>query len=67
MSKNRASMYALSVAILALIAYKTKMAQEEIALWEAILGFGYIAAVNVLATVKTWPWQRREVKGSEDA
>lgn len=66
MSKPRASVYALGLAILALIAYKTKMAQEEIALWEAILGFGFLAVTHVLATVKTWPWQRK-VKGSEDA
>lgn len=59
MSKPRAALYALSVAILALIAYKTKMAQEEIALWEAILGFGYLFVTGVLATVKTWPWQKK--------
>lgn len=66
MSKSRASLYALSVAILALIAYKTKMAQEEIALWEAILGLGYVAAVNVLAAVKTWPWQRKTAEAPAD-
>jgi hypothetical protein len=63
MSRNRASLYALSVAILALIAYKTKMAQEEIALWEAVIGFGYVAGVSALATVKTWP---RKSKADED-
>lgn len=52
-------MYALGLAVLALIAYKTKMAQEEIALWEAILGFGYLAVAGVIATVKTWPWQKK--------
>jgi len=66
MSKPRATLYLLSVAILALIAYKTKMAQEEIALWEAILGFGYVAGVNVLATVKTWPWQRKTPEVTAD-
>lgn len=67
MSKTRASLYALSVAILALLAYKTKMAQEEIALWEAILGLGFVAATNVLALVKTWPWQRKKpVEASAD-
>ncbi len=59
-------MYALSLAILALIAYKTKMAQEEIALWEAILGFGYVAVMSALATVKTWPWQRKTVEAPAD-
>lgn len=66
MSKTRASLYAFSVAILALFAYKTKMAQEEIALWEAILGLGYVAAVNVLATVKTWPWTKKSEEASAD-
>lgn len=66
MSKSRASMYALSVAILALFAYKTKMAQEEIALWEAILALGYLALTNVIATVKTWPWQRKAVEAPAD-
>lgn len=66
MSKTRASLYGLSLAILALIAYKTKMAQEEIALWEAVVGFGYLAATYVLATVKTWPWQRKAVDTSAD-
>ena len=63
MSRNRASLYALSVAILALIAYKTKMAQEEITLWEAVVAFGYLGATGVLATVKTWP---RRPKAGED-
>lgn len=66
MSKTRASLYAFSVAILALFAYKTKMAQEEIALWEAILGLGYVAAVNVLAMVKTWPWTKKSAEVSTD-
>lgn len=65
MSKTRASLYALSVAILALFAYKTSMAQEEIALWEAILALGFAAATNVLAMVKTWPWQRKKVPADE--
>lgn len=64
MSKPRGAMYGLSVAILALIAYKTKMGQEEIALWQGILGFGYLAVTSVLATVKTWPWQKKSVEAS---
>lgn len=67
MSKNRAAAYMLGLAILALIAYKTRMAQEEIALWEAILGFGYLALTHVLATVKTWPWQSKAKAVTEDA
>ena len=64
MSKQRASVYMLGLAILALIAYKTRMAQEEISLWEAVLGFGYLAVTHILATVKTWPWK---VKAEPDA
>lgn len=59
MSKSRASVYMLGLAILALIAYKTRMAQEEIALWEAVIGFSYLAITYVLATVKTWPWRSK--------
>lgn len=66
MSKTRGALYGLSVAVLALIAYKTKMAQEEIALWEAILGFGYLAVMSVLATVKTWPWQKKTPEAATD-
>lgn len=62
MSKPRGALYGLSVAILALIAYKTKMGQTEIALWEAILGFGYLFVMSVVATVKTWPWQKKAVE-----
>lgn len=58
MSKSRSSLYLLSLAILALIAYRTKMAHDELALWEAIIGFGFMAATDVLAAVKTWPWKR---------
>jgi len=65
MSKNRASLYLLSLAILALIVYKTKMAQEEIALWEAILGFGFVAATDILAAVKTWPRKAKQVDVDE--
>mgnify|MGYP001098359399 CR=1 FL=1 len=65
MSKTRASLYALSVAILALFAYKTRMAQEEIALWETILTLGFAAATNLLAAVKTWPWQRKKAPADE--
>ena len=65
MSKNRASLYALSVAILALIAYKSDMGQTEIALWEAILGLGFVAAMNVVAFVKTWPRKSKEVDAGE--
>jgi len=66
MSKKRASLYALSLAIVALIAYRTKMAQEEIALWEAVVGFGFIAATDLLAAVKTWPWQKKTVEVPAD-
>jgi len=66
MSKTRASLYALSLAIVALIAYKTKMGQEEIALWEAVLGFSFVAATDLLATVKTWPWQKKNPEASAD-
>ncbi len=66
MSKKRASLYALSLAIVALIAYRTKMAQEEIALWEAVVGFGFIAATDALAAVKTWPWQKKAVEAPAD-
>lgn len=66
MSKTRGSMYALSLAVLALIAYKTKMAQEEIALWEAVVGFGYLALTGAMATVKTWPWQRKRKAASDE-
>jgi hypothetical protein len=66
MSKTRASLYALSVAILALFAYKTKMAQEEIALWEAILALGFVAGTNLLAMVKTWPWQKKAAEVPAD-
>ena len=59
MSKQRASVYMLGLAILALIAYKSRMAQEEIALWEAVLGFGYLAVTHILAAVKTWPWESK--------
>lgn len=59
MSKTRASLYALSVAILALIAYKTKMEPVELAHWEVILGLGFAAATNLLAMIKTWPWKRK--------
>lgn len=59
MSKQRASVYMLGLAILALIAYKSRMAQEEIALWEAVLGFGYLAVTHILAAVKTWPWKTK--------
>jgi len=60
MSKSRSSLYLLSLAILALIVYKTKMAQEEIALWEAILGLGFVAAMNVVAAVRTWPRKAKQ-------
>lgn len=67
MSKTRASLYALSVAILALIAYKTKMEPVELAHWEVILGLGFAAGTNLLALVKTWPWQRKKpVEASAD-
>lgn len=66
MSKSRASAYMLGLAILALIAYKTRMAQEEIALWEAVLGFGYLAITHILATVKTWPWERKGREVTKD-
>lgn len=66
MSKPRGAMYGLSVAILALIAYKTKMGQEELVLWEGILGFGYLAATSILATVKTWPWQKKTPEVTAD-
>lgn len=66
MSKSRASVYMLGLAILALIAYKTRMAQEEIALWEAVLGFGYLAVTHILATVKTWPWQSEAKEVTRD-
>lgn len=59
MSKNRAGLYLLSLAILALVAYKTKMAQEEIALWEAVAAFAFMAATDLLAVVKTWPRKRK--------
>lgn len=59
MSKQRASVYMLGLAILALIAYKSRMAQEEIALWEAVIGFGYLAVTHILAAVKTWPWKAK--------
>lgn len=58
MSKTRSALYALSLAVLALIAYRTKMAHEELILWEAVVGFGFLAATYLLAMVKTWPWQR---------
>lgn len=66
MSKKRASLYALSLAIVALIAYKTKMGQEEIALWEAVVGLGFIAATDLLALVKTWPWQKKTPEVAAD-
>ena len=68
MSKTRASLYALSVAILSLIAYKTKMEPRELAHWEVILGLGFAAGTNLLALVKTWPWQRKpkEVHTSDE-
>lgn len=67
MSKTRASLYGLSFAILALIAYKTKMDPQEVAHWEVILGLGFSAGTNLLAMVKTWPWQRKtpEVTANE--
>ena len=67
MSKSRASAYMLGLAILALIAYKSRMAQEEIALWEAILGFGYLAVTHLIATVKTWPRKRMTREASDSA
>jgi hypothetical protein len=66
MSKRRASLYALSLAIVSLIAYKTKMGQEEIVLWEAVVGFGFIAATDLLAMVKTWPWRKKNAEAPAD-
>lgn len=66
MSKTRSSLYGLSVAVLGLIAFKTKMEPAELAHWEVILGLGFAAGTNLLAMVKTWPWQRKAVKAPAD-
>lgn len=66
MSKTRASLYAFSVAILALIAYKTKMEPVELAHWEMILGLGFAAGTNLLAMIKTWPWRRKTSEVTAD-
>lgn len=62
MSKTRSSLYGLSVAVLALIAYKTKMEPAELAHWEVVLGLGFAAGTNLFAMVKTWPWQKKTVE-----
>lgn len=66
MSKSRASLYALSVAILALIAYKTKMDPQEFAQWEVIVGLAFVAGTELLALVKTWPWRKKSVEVPAD-
>lgn len=66
MSKTRSSLYGFSVAVLALIAYKTKMEPAELAHWEVILGLGFAAGTNLLAMVKTWPWQKKTVEAPAD-
>lgn len=66
MSKTRSSLYGLSVAILALIAYKTKMEPVELAHWEVIVGLGFVAGTNLLAMVKTWPWQKKTPEVTTD-
>lgn len=62
MSKPRSALYALSVLVLALIATKTKMGQEELILWQGILGYSFVIITAGLATVKTWPWVKAAVE-----
>lgn len=65
MSKPRSSLYALSVAVLLYIAYRTKMAPAEVSLLENIIAHGFAAATALLATVKTWPWSRKRKQVDE--
>jgi hypothetical protein len=64
MSKTRATYYAFGLAVLGIVAYKSKMGTEEVSLWTGVLATGIPAAALALASVKAWPRKPRS-KGDD--
>jgi len=59
MSGTRATVYAFGLAVVLLVAYKTKMGQQELLLWQGILATGIPVAGLLLAFVRTLPRKRK--------
>jgi len=59
MSGPRATVYAFGLAVVLLVAYKTKMGQQELLLWQGILATGIPVTGLLLAFVRTLPRKRK--------
>lgn len=61
----RASLYALGMVVIALVAYHTDMHSDEVERWQDLLKETLLFAALLLSFLKTWPLKRNKKTADE--